>query len=96
MKNIEQIAIFPAVALGVLLLTSGLAQAQDAATAAPAAVVQAPIPMSLPVLTPAAPDVSQPAATTVSNGPVPDTAANRARYGQPMSHAGKKTPPKGN
>jgi hypothetical protein len=32
----------------------------------------------------------------VSNGPVPDTAANRAKYGQPMSHAGKLTKAKGN
>jgi hypothetical protein len=32
----------------------------------------------------------------VTNGPVPDTKANRAKYGQPMSHAGKKTPPAGN
>ena len=33
---------------------------------------------------------------TVTNGPVPDTAENRAKYGQPMSHAGKRTPAKGN
>lgn len=33
---------------------------------------------------------------TVTNGPVPDTPANRARYGQPMSHAGKATTPAGN
>ncbi|MEO5933810.1 MAG: hypothetical protein ABIQ08_09700 [Duganella sp.] len=32
----------------------------------------------------------------VTSGPVPDTAENRARYGQPMSHAGKKTAPRGN
>jgi len=32
----------------------------------------------------------------VTNGPVPDTPQNRARYGQPMSHAGKATAPKGN
>ncbi len=34
--------------------------------------------------------------TMVTNGPVPDTAANRAKYGKPMSHAGKKTAPAGN
>lgn len=34
--------------------------------------------------------------TLVTNGPVPDTAANRAKYGKPMSHAGKKTAPAGN
>ena len=35
-------------------------------------------------------------ADLVSNGPVPDTAANRAKYGQPMSHAGKMTRAAGN
>lgn len=34
--------------------------------------------------------------TTTTNGPVPDTAENRAKYGQPMSHAGKRTAPAGN
>jgi hypothetical protein len=34
--------------------------------------------------------------TTVTNGPVPDTAANRARFGPPMSNAGKRTVPAGN
>jgi len=34
--------------------------------------------------------------TLVTNGPVPDTAANRAKYGSPMSNAGKKTAPAGN
>ena len=34
--------------------------------------------------------------TTTTNGPVPDTAENRKKYGGPMSHAGKRTPAKGN
>ncbi len=34
--------------------------------------------------------------SVVTNGPVPDTAENRARYGQPMSHTGKRTKPAGN
>ena len=34
--------------------------------------------------------------STISNGPVPDTAENRARYGGPMSHAGQRTAPVGN
>ena len=34
--------------------------------------------------------------TTLTNGPVPDTAENRAKYGGPMSHAGKRTAAKGN
>jgi hypothetical protein len=32
----------------------------------------------------------------VSNGPVPDTPENRAKYGKPDSHAGKRTQPAGN
>ena len=31
--------------------------------------------------------------TTVTNGPVPDTPENRAKYGSPMSHAGKRPSP---
>lgn len=34
--------------------------------------------------------------TTVTNGPVADTPENRAKYGAPLSHAGKRTPAKGN
>jgi hypothetical protein len=34
--------------------------------------------------------------TLTTNGPVPDTAENRAKYGGPMSHAGKHTAAKGN
>ncbi|HEY7900413.1 MAG TPA: hypothetical protein VIC25_04435 [Caulobacteraceae bacterium] len=32
----------------------------------------------------------------VTNGPVPDTPANRAKYGGPMSRAGRHTKPAGN
>jgi hypothetical protein len=35
-------------------------------------------------------------AQIVTNGPVPDTRANRARFGQPDSHAGRRTAPAGN
>ena len=50
----------------------------------------------------AAPSVEsygQPASATVetvTNGPVPDTAANRERYGEPMSNGGRRTSPAGN
>jgi hypothetical protein len=37
-----------------------------------------------------------PTVTVVTNGPVPDTPDNRARYGGPMSRAGKHTTPAGN
>ena len=35
-------------------------------------------------------------ANVVTNGPIPDTAENRARYGAPMSNGGKRTTPAGN
>ena len=34
--------------------------------------------------------------TLVTNGPVPDTPENRAKYGQPLSRAGKMTAARGN
>ena len=34
--------------------------------------------------------------TTVGSPPVPDTPDNRAKYGAPMSHAGRVTKPAGN
>lgn len=34
--------------------------------------------------------------STVENAPIPDTPANRARYGGPMSRAGQRTAAKGN
>ncbi len=35
-------------------------------------------------------------ANVVTNGPIPDTAENRARYGAPISNGGKRTAPAGN
>jgi hypothetical protein len=35
-------------------------------------------------------------ATLITNGPVPDTPENRAKYGKPMSNAGRHTAPAGN
>lgn len=32
----------------------------------------------------------------ITNGPIPDTPQNRAKYGQPMSNAGRRTAPAGN
>jgi hypothetical protein len=63
----------------------------------------APAPMTEPAAAPAAttPAASSNASAvvsvaTVTNGPVADTPENRAKYGQPMSRAGKRTTPKGN
>ena len=43
-------------------------------------------------------EFATPSVTTqvIASAPVPDTPANRARYGQPLSHAGKMTAPRGN
>lgn len=57
-------------------------------------------PMSMGAATAPMEDPAMPPATfttrTITNGPVPDTAENRARYGQPMSRAGKMTAPRAN
>jgi len=66
--------------------------APDATAAAPAAAATTAVPDQVQTPTPAATTV----AATVTNGPIPDTPANRAKYGAPMSHAGKKTQPAGN
>jgi hypothetical protein len=64
---------------------SAASPSSDAASVAPAA---------------GAPAERAPAASAgtdlISNGPVPDTPANRAKYGQPLSHAGRATKPAGN
>jgi hypothetical protein len=48
------------------------------------------------VATPASTQAATVTTTTVTNGPVADTPENRAKYGQPMSRAGKRTAAKGN
>ena len=64
---------------------SGQAGGNDATNVAPAA---------------GAPAERAPSATAgtdlISNGPVPDTRANRAKYGMPLSNAGRMTKPAGN
>jgi len=89
----------------------GFAVAQAMTRPGPAYAYVAPLP-DQPYVAPAGPtapaEVAQaPAATsygqtasyttqTVTNGPVPDTAANRARFGGPLSNAGRHTKPIGN
>ncbi|MDB5432188.1 MAG: hypothetical protein JWP35_3304 [Caulobacter sp.] len=68
----------------------------------PAPMAEAPLPppSSAMPATAGGTDVSatEPSVTTtlVTNGPVPDTAENRAKYGGPQSHAGKRTAARGN
>ena len=73
---------------------SGAADRQG--PSAPLGSAANPIPKDDPVppsqadkLLPADPGV-------VTNGPVPDTAANRAKDGLPLSNGGRSTPPAGN
>jgi hypothetical protein len=67
---------------------------------APMAEAPLPPPSSAMPASASGTDVSatEPSVTTtlVTNGPVPDTAENRAKYGGPQSHAGKRTAARGN
>lgn len=78
------------------------ANAQSAAAPDPATTNSVPVSAVTPSANVASSsttiDRSGAAVTTevITNGPVPDTPQNRARYGQPMSNAGKVTAPKGN
>jgi len=67
-------------------------------SAAPAEQPAAPADQSMaPAATGSATDSSaNVGVTVVASQPVPDTPENRARYGQPMSHAGKHTAARGN
>lgn len=74
----------------------------SAAAAPPAqsAAVNPPVPSTGDATVAADASTTAPAATytttMVTNGPVPDTAENRAKYGQPLSRAGKRTAARGN
>ena len=65
----------------------------------PAPTVSATSTTEAPAAPAAAADVAATTSLTnitVTNGPVPDTAENRAKYGQPLSRAGKRTAARGN
>ena len=74
--------------------------ADQMATAASATAVDPQAPAVVLGDSPTAPDqawrlrAGDP--SVVTNGPVPDTAENRARYGAPISNGGRKTRPAGN
>jgi hypothetical protein len=55
-----------------------------------------PIPQSSPEPAGGAGVLTPGDTTVISNGPVPDTRANRARFGGPMSHGGRATKAAGN
>ncbi|MDB5481911.1 MAG: hypothetical protein JWO83_2964 [Caulobacteraceae bacterium] len=68
--------------------------APDTAATAPAAAARDTTAVPDQVQTPA--PAATVVASTMTNGPIPDTPANRAKYGAPMSHAGKRSAPSGN
>ena len=55
-----------------------------------------PIPQNSPTPPAQAAALTPNDPSVVSNGPVPDTKANRAKYGKPLSAAGRATQPAGN
>ena len=98
-------------AAAALALMTGAAQAQTTAASPPMSTPDvSPKPMDSTATTsatvPATALAPSPANSTdtsamvtvktVTNGPVADTPENRAKYGQPLSRAGKRTLPKGN
>lgn len=98
--SVQQACITRAVATTRAQMDTAVAQARASqvyAEAAPAPVYVAPsaesYSSSASATVPAAPSYTM---TTVTNGPVPDTAENRARFGGPMSNGGRRTAPAGN
>jgi hypothetical protein len=81
-------------------LIGGAAFAQEPATQPAPATASAPATTGQAVNTTSTTttDATGASVTTsmTTNGPVPDTKENRAKYGGPMSHAGKRTAAKGN
>jgi hypothetical protein len=82
------------------------ANSAPAGTPAPAASIEVPAPTvsassDVSAAAAAAPLASTDASATVTtslvtNGPVADTPENRARFGQPLSNAGRRTAARGN
>jgi hypothetical protein len=64
--------------------------------AAPMGAPGNPVPMNSPTSPGQAAALAAGDPTVISNGPVPDTRANRALYGQPLSATGRSTKPAGN
>ncbi len=79
---------------------SGMTNTTDSTMAAPASTTMAPTGMRTDVVSTSSPEqqatLKAGDANVVSNGPVADTPENRAKYGSPMSRAGKRTQPAGN
>lgn len=87
-------------------LPGGTVDADEDASSTTSATTSAPMPSdtgatvgttSAPAATSAGVNASMGGnVQLITNGPVPDTPENRAKYGDPMSRAGKRTAPAGN
>ena len=66
------------------------------ASAASSSTAVNPIPQNYPVPADQAAKLLPSDPGVVTNGPVPDTPANRAKDGQPLSNGGRTTQPAGN
>ena len=75
---------------------NGPAVVQPTDPTAPTGSAENPIPKDDPVPASQADKLLPTDPGVVTNGPVPDTPANRAKYGQPMSKAGQAAKPAGN
>jgi hypothetical protein len=104
MKTVKSLVLPAAAALGFLAAALPLsANCQpDPASASPVTPA-APAPSMGPTLVvpgdapPAQVDaLAQGDNRMLTNGPIADTAANRAKFGKPLSRAGRKTAPTGN
>lgn len=62
----------------------------------PSGSAENPIPKDYALAASGADKVLPTDPSVVTNGPIPDTPANRALYGQPMSRAGRAGQPSGN
>lgn len=81
-------------AAAVVLLFAGVANASDFNKAA-SAQAASDWGRDAAALAPSVPEsqaVSPTGPTLIASRPIPDTRANRARYGQPLSRSGRRTP----
>jgi hypothetical protein len=101
------VAVFHLSAVATVASAAVQAAAPDPSAASAGSGTTAPVPQDAPppsMVTPGEPGTTPDQIRAlrdgenrlVTNGPVPDTPANRARFGKPLSHAGKKTAPTGN
>ncbi len=82
-------------AAGVLIAGPAFANDYNPAASARAAADYAKDAAALAPQVPENEALNPQGPTVIASPPVPDTGANRARYGGPMSRAGRVTPPIG-